>query len=321
MFVHLAAILFIMIRPSIEHCPDPATDCCSDKIKFFLYTNAEKPPKELILDEPKTIKDVKFNKGDFKFMIHGFTQWKNSLGWLVLREEYFKQKDKNWNIIFVDYSPVARRGCYWESAVPSLEQVGECGAELLRLIFKEKKEVKLDRFHFIGFSLGAQVCAQIANCLRPDKMKISRITGCDPALPGFSLPVRNSDTLLNKKHADFVDVIHTNKGMCGVLYSSAHYDIYAENGFCQPGCDFDDPSCSHDRALSIFAESVNSKTKFFARKCKSKVLLISVSKCNGSHKATLEVGEHCPRPKSDEEGLYHFRTNDKPPYAKGPPES
>ncbi|XP_065203974.1 lipoprotein lipase-like [Planococcus citri] len=152
-------------------------------------------------------------------------------------------------------------------------------------------------------------------------MEISRITGCDPALPGFSLPVRDSDSLLNSQHADFVDVIHTNKGGCGVLYSSAHYDIYAENGFCQPGCDCHDPSCSHSRALRIFAESVNSPTKFLAKKCNSKVSLISIGRCTGSHKPTLEVGEHCPRPKCrEEEGLYHFDTNDKPPYAKGPAE-
>lgn len=63
------------------------------------------------------------------------------------------------------------------------------------------------------------------------------LPGCDPALPGFPVGARDADSVLNSQHADFVDVIHSNKGNCGVFYSSAHYDIYAEDGYCQPGCD------------------------------------------------------------------------------------
>ncbi|XP_065205843.1 lipase member H-like [Planococcus citri] len=318
MITYVLIIVLTLISPSIEDdCPDPPTNCSRDNIRFFLYTDVNKQPAELFLNDPKTIKNAKFNKGNFKFMIHGFTQWKNEPKWITLREEYFKQKDKNWNILFLDYWPVAKMGCYWKTAVRSLEKIGECGANFLKSLLKERRELKIEQFHFIGFSLGAQICAQISNSLRPSKMDITRITGCDPAYPGFVLGARQSDTILNSQHATFVDVIHTNMGFCGVFHSSAHYDFYANDGSCQPGCKCSEPSCSHGRALQIYAESVNSKTKFYAKKCDSETMWISIRKCTGDHKATVEVGEYCKPPEKKDEGVYNFSTNDKSPFAQG----
>ena len=60
-----------------------------------------------------------------------------------------------------------------------------------------------------------------------------------------------------------------------------------------------DPGCSHNRALKIFAESINSSVKFIAEKCDSKDQWLSDKKCTGDHHLHIEVGEQCKPPKDD----------------------
>lgn len=61
-----------------------------------------------------------------------------------------------------------------------------------------------------------------------------RITGLDPALPGFITP--NIDDKLDKTDAEFVDVYHTNAFMQGQFEESGHVDFYMNGGVIQPGC-------------------------------------------------------------------------------------
>ncbi|XP_065203527.1 lipase member H-A-like [Planococcus citri] len=187
---------------------------------------------------------------------------------------------------------------------------------MLTAILANRPEIKLEKIHVIGFSMGAQVCARFANSFKPKI--IPRVAGLDPAFPKFFPPFLDGDNILHKDHGAFVDVIHTNIGRYGVLYSDAHYDIYANKAVNQPGCN-EDTSCNHRRAVVIYTESINGKTKFIARKCKHNKPLITVGYCDGDKPQRLEVGEYCPPPKhKDDEGTYQFDTNDKPPFAKGP---
>ena len=154
----------------------------------------------MILGDPKSIKDAKFiENADFKFLIHGYTQWKNSPDWLSVREgkflhyfecvtssfhqyhcinffaEYFKQKP--WNILIIDYNPVARWGCYFDTLKPSIIKIGECIADFFNQLFKTHPKITINRFHFVGFSMGSQICAQVSNCLKSGQIIIPRITG------------------------------------------------------------------------------------------------------------------------------------------------
>lgn len=165
----------------------------------MLFSNDENP-HELVLNNPETLKNATFNEeADFKFIIHGYTQSKDTPMMAHLREgkillrcisyinsipikilkcdklpiEYFKNEE--WNLIYIDYQPLAIQGCYYGCAVPSAAKIGECAASLLKQLFNERPEVTIDQFHFIGFSLGAQICAQISKHLQP--LKIPRITG------------------------------------------------------------------------------------------------------------------------------------------------
>ena len=89
--------------------------------------------------------------------------------------EYFKQKP--WNLLVVDYNPVARWGCYFDTLVPSIIKIGECIGDLLVLLFKLHPKITIDRFHFVGFSMGSQICAQVSNTLKSSQIIIPRITG------------------------------------------------------------------------------------------------------------------------------------------------
>lgn len=92
------------------------------------------------------------------------------------------------------------------------------------------------KIHIIGFSLGAQV-AGAAGMIYHKKSgsKFGRITGLDPAGPGFD-PQPNADNKLDKDDAEFVDVIHTCSGKLGITEAVGTADFYVNGGSKQPEC-------------------------------------------------------------------------------------
>lgn len=68
-----------------------------------------------------------------------------------------------------------------------------------------------NNLYFIGHSLGSHISGQAAYLLKQDNFwKIERITGLDPAQPCFTDV--DSSLKIDKVHADFVDIIHTQGG-------------------------------------------------------------------------------------------------------------
>lgn len=72
----------------------------------------------------------------------------------------------------------------------------------------------------------------MANNLRPQKL--SRITGLDPAMPGFAFV--SDENKLDPSDANFVDIIHTNAFLQGKVERCGHVDFYMNGGVLQPGC-------------------------------------------------------------------------------------
>lgn len=79
----------------------------------------------------------------------------------------------DYNIISVDYHPLAPEPCYFQ-AVQNLPVVAKCTAQLLDHMIATEK-ISLDDIHVIGFSLGAQTAGMMANYIKSGKLK--RITG------------------------------------------------------------------------------------------------------------------------------------------------
>ncbi|XP_065225146.1 endothelial lipase-like [Planococcus citri] len=323
MMLRLISLVFIVIlvieveKSNCESpkCPKPITTCERGKISFYLFKELLEPYEELILYDENSIKNAPFiPKADFKILIHGYTGSKDRPQAMVdLRNEYLKLQ-KKFNIVVVDWGPMAVDGCYFDTAFHCISLVGGCLAELVNSILHYRPEITVDQFHVIGWSMGAQVCARFGGHFWPKI--VPRITGLDPALPKFEWPYTAPHNILNRRHAKFVDVLHSNMGICGVYFSDAHYDIYLNKGTFQPGCG-DNISCSHARATEAFTESINSKVKFMARKCDTNSYYVTFRSCNGDSKKYIEVGEYCKPPADEKDtGTYFLKTNDQSPLVK-----
>merc|ERR1719412_2798164 len=140
----------------------------------------------------------------------------------------------------------------------------------------------------MGHSLGAHVMGRAARTIYKENggaLKVARITGMDPAGPGFKDPISSgkANGRLRKSDADFVVIIHTN-GLQG--YSSAwrgafgfgrhigHVDFFANGGVKQPGCsNLMNPiwlqvgACAHCRVTKLMVESIVDHHAFPAYKC------------------------------------------------------
>lgn len=79
----------------------------------------------------------------------------------------------DYNLISVDYAPLARSLCYIQAA-SNADLVANCTAQLVDAMVKNYG-FDLKKFHVIGFSLGAQIAGLMANFLKSGKFE--RTTG------------------------------------------------------------------------------------------------------------------------------------------------
>ncbi|XP_078245727.1 pancreatic lipase-related protein 3 isoform X1 [Pogona vitticeps] len=141
--------------------------------------------------------------------------------------------------------------------------------------------------HIIGHSLGAHAGGEAGR----RKRGLSRITGLDPAGPLFhDTP---AEVRLDPSDAQFVDVIHTNKGRLffdfasGINQPCGHLDFYPNGGERMPGCkeihlvpkhwDINrvmkefassrSAGCSHNRGLQYYVESIFIPDGFLGYRC------------------------------------------------------
>ncbi|KAF5278398.1 hypothetical protein FQA39_LY05887 [Lamprigera yunnana] len=283
------------------------SECPQSQVKYFLYTSYNQNSGEGIFISPKenNLSSTRFDPFlDTKIIIHGFNS-DMFLGVLhSIKDEYFKQG--YFNIILVDWSSLAKGPCY-PAAVWNCRITGTCLAKLIKAIHN----ISNSDVHVIGFSLGAHVAAIASNDLKGRMM--DRITGLDPALPGFT--TINIENRLDPSDALFVDIIHTNAFMQGMPVQCGHIDFYVNGGIIQPGClqEGNVLACSHHRATVYFAESINSPIGFWGWSCPSYWDYL-FGRCT-QHILETPMGEHVNKKLH---GIYAVVTNSVPPYAQGP---
>ncbi|KAJ8721489.1 hypothetical protein PYW07_002264 [Mythimna separata] len=291
----------------IKDCIAPPMECPNENVTFWLYTrqNEDEPHQVLAMDQ-ESIKSAPWvQDAPIKILIHGYTGHKDFSPNTEIRPAYMQCC--NYNIISVDYNPIARRPCY-RSAARNTKLVGKCTAQLIDQLV-QKYGFNLTQFHVIGFSLGGQTAGFIGDYVTSGKLE--RISGLDPARPLFVTP--NTHRKLDKGDAKFVDVLHTNALERGKLEPSGHVDFYANGGFTQPGCKTtrkqSKSSCSHARAPAYYAESITTDVGFYAKNCYSWIWCKIINLVN-----KIRFVEYVPR---NAKGLYFFSTNSKPLYARG----
>ncbi|XP_016971055.2 lipase member H-A isoform X1 [Drosophila rhopaloa] len=262
-----------------------------------------------------------------KLIVHGYLGSRTHGSIMPLRNAYTAQGYEN--VLVADWGPVASLD--YPTSRLAVKKVARILAKSLR-DFLQRHGVNLESVHVIGHSLGAHIAGRIGLYFNGT---LGRVTGLDPALPLFS---SRSDDSLHSNAAQFVDVIHTDYPLFGDIRPRGKVDFYPNFGQApQPGCENLDVvaaskllheaySCSHNRAVMFYAESIGMKNNFPAISCslraiKSRQVKNCLKDKSESNKTgiddkdqTVFMGEHV----NQNATLYFYlATNAAPPYGQG----
>ncbi|KAK2556749.1 Pancreatic lipase-related protein 2 [Acropora cervicornis] len=258
---------------------------------FVLYTNTNAlNTREILAGEYSSISNSSFNPmHKVALIIHGFTQsgkddWVKEMAGELLKKEQM-------NVIVVDWGQGSSMSTPYQNAAGNARLIGVQVALLIDVLSQEFN-VSLEKFHIVGHSLGAHVGGFAAEKLRENGKLIGRITGMDPAGPGFEID--NTAARLDQSDAMFVDIIHTDvrEGLLdmdsfGLKRPCGHVDFYPNEGQHQPGCEATNVvanavdsylengqvsfhwlfGCNHMKSIAYFTASINNACTMTAFPC------------------------------------------------------
>ncbi|KAF7993896.1 hypothetical protein HCN44_011165 [Aphidius gifuensis] len=279
----------------------------ADKIQIKVYTgksNNTANVTDIPITDPAKIYEHIDKTKPLVYYAHGYIEHPSNESVQTIIEAYLKRGTDN--IFIIDWSQLAAGGV--DEVVGRIKDVAKIIARSLDEVVKLGLDI--EKFHFVGHSMGAQVAGFVG---RYSNNSIPRISGLDPAFPGFYyIGIGHID----KDSARFVDNIHTDRGYYGAPTDTGTVDFYANGGHRpQPGCEFigrfltPPDLCSHWRSWRFYAETVNNNTAFLATPC-SNYAWYKLGWCNSNDK--VYYGYASP---TNIEGSYYFETGDKFPYS------
>ncbi|KAJ8277380.1 hypothetical protein GJAV_G00074540 [Gymnothorax javanicus] len=307
------------------------TDYSDIESKFSLRT-AEIPDDDLCYIVPgqnSTISECGFNlKVQTFVVIHGWTVTGMYESWVPKLVSALYEREPSANVIVVDW--LERASQHYPTSAAYTKLAGRDVAKFVSWLEREM-HYPWEKLHVLGYSLGAHV-AGIAGLLTNNN--INRITGFDPAGPGFEYADEQSS--LSPDDAVFVDVLHTNtRGSpdrsIGIQRPVGHVDVYPNGGTFQPGCDLQNTmkliatsglqnmdqiiKCSHERSIHLFIDSlVNKQQESMAYRCSSKeafnkglCLSCRKNRCN-------KVGYGVHKVRSRRSSKMYMKTREMMPY-------
>ncbi|XP_025412549.1 lipase member H-like isoform X2 [Sipha flava] len=247
-----------------------------------------------------------------KVIIHGWLDsTKQTNGVFNIKTAYVNTG--GFNVLTVDWGAISANINYPMSVLMTSEigsMLAKVLANIVRLRIVEPKDI-----HLIGHSLGAHIAGACGSSFGTNK--IGRITGLDPAGPGFEY-AKFQKKGLDRTDALFVDVIHTSGGSTGCFNALGHADFYPNGGSPpQPGCyegiKFSRLigllSCSHSRAYSLYEDSVYHHKSMIAVYCSSWVHYVN-HKCDHNFETPLGHGAL-----TSARGNFYLSTKSTAPYA------
>lgn len=222
----------------------------SKSLYSILYRNLEEAD-ELLYGNKYSKPYSKLNpENPYTFLIHGFTQNHTSTFPQNVKNAYLTSGYGEFmNIIAIDWSKLTPKpsepALAWPAFIKSIENVQIVGKRIEKFILylihhgyiQNGGSPSGDRIHLIGFSLGAHAAGITGKLFGDDTQSlIYRITGLDPAGPGFQNA--ENTTRLDKSFAQFVDVYHTNANEFGYNGDLGDVDFYINGGGpFQPFCE------------------------------------------------------------------------------------
>ncbi|XP_065090093.1 lipase member H-A-like isoform X2 [Ochlerotatus camptorhynchus] len=272
-------------------------------VRFRFYSRANSSQSmELSLDDIESLPhDHGFNVlRPTMILIHGWLGSSESEVIEPLAKDFLEQD--NFNVLAVDWEKGAQTLLY-PVARYRVPKVGKLVAAVVDRLLDFGQTP--DQIGIIGHSLGAHIAGLAGKNTR---RKVACIVGLDPASPLFRL--KKPAKRLSDKDAQYVEVIHTNGKALGIFASIGTADFYPNGGVKQPGCGWN-ISCSHQRAVDYFKESLKTRD-YFADRC-SDVKDLN-SQCSLG-KATLG-GFSALRKRGKPRGVYYTRTAEKKPFLR-----
>ncbi|XP_044755151.1 uncharacterized protein LOC123314100 [Coccinella septempunctata] len=234
-----------------------------EKVRFQLFN--ELVPNGVYIRNARETNSTNFlDDAPIKFITHGWLSGGNADMCQTIKDQYLSTAKVNVVIVHWDYIALSYLYIF---VVRKLKLVAAYYADFLERLI-ELKLLDPEQIHLIGHSLGPHLSGQVGKRLLSKNMKIGRITGLDPAFPGYQKAFGFEK--LSREDATFVDVIHTCGGALGILNPIGHVDFYPNGGsYPMPGCHgfWSQKQCSHSRSWQYFAESIIHP--FIAVKCES----------------------------------------------------
>ncbi|KAF7271108.1 hypothetical protein GWI33_015971 [Rhynchophorus ferrugineus] len=261
----------------------------------FTYFSRELPDGVNLTDKTDFKKFLNVSKVT-KCVTHGWMSSSTKDTIISIRTGFLQKYDAN--IIVMDWSTISGNVLY-PIPMKATPDIGKFYGTYLNYMVNEIG-IKPEDIHLVGHSLGAHISGFAAREL-VDK-KVARITGLDPALPGFNIGLVESGTL-RKTDANFVDVIHSCGGVLGYKDPLGHVDVYPNGGVPpQPGCFIDEltNACSHGWSWKIFASSLVKEEPYIGIQCVTLEDAIT-GNCSKEH---IPIGDPTP---PNSRGLFYSK--------------
>ncbi|KAH8379327.1 hypothetical protein KR009_004187 [Drosophila setifemur] len=282
---------------------------------YYLSSTAEIPLENV--EQLESLESV-------TLIVHGYVGSRTHASIMPLRNAYTAQGYKN--VLVADWGPAANLD--YPTSRFAVKKVSRFLAKKLDE-FLQRHGISYDVVHVVGHSLGAHIAGSIGRYFNGT---LGRVTGLDPALPLFT---SRADDSLHPNAGQFVDVIHTDYPLFGDWRPRGMVDFYPNFGQApQPGCEDVDLiaasklireaySCSHNRAVMFYAESIGLPRNFPAIPCSLKSIksrhaegcLKDFSESgNPDEDQMVYMGEHVNRSATS---YFYLATNGEPPYGQG----